>query len=105
MKLRRFIKRQGNCYPISYAIISDNREWLLVHGIVNGSIEHAWLVKDDEVYDGVLNERMSEFDYELFFGAEIINIYSYVEAEALVIETGHVGPWNELERKAMSTVY
>ena len=87
--------RTGRCYELSFYTIQDNADWLLVHGSVNGKHEpigHAWLEKDMEVYDAVLNERMPKDVYVNRYDAENRLTYSRLEAAKLIISTNHTGP-------------
>jgi hypothetical protein len=75
----------------------DNAEWCLVHGEVCGQnqeyIGHAWLEKDDEVYDPVLNEFMTFEAYRVGYAAFRIQKYSAEEAAVLMLKEKHFGPW------------
>ena len=100
MKLRKFRKRTGRCYELSFATILDNPDWLLVHGSVNGRYErigHAWLEKDGMIYDAVLNERMPKDVYFEKYDVENCLTCANLEAAKLVLSTGHYGPWTPEE--------
>jgi hypothetical protein len=93
MRLRKFRRnRQGRCFELAYLTQQDNPEWILIHGIADNT-PHAWLEKNEEIYDAVLNRRMSKTDYQLTHGAIPDKEYSHLEAAILAVKMKHFGPY------------
>jgi hypothetical protein len=74
-------------------------DWILVHGAVAipntflGVIGHAWLERDDIVYDPVWDIVMTQAEYRTFRRAQCIHRYTLKEAGAMILEHGIYGPW------------
>ena len=93
-------KAIGLCFKEAFNFISDAEgDFMLVHGhldvINDAGINHAWVEKDDIVFD-MRNGRCAKKDYYEWFGAKETRRYTVLEALAADISTGHFGPWDEL---------
>ena len=92
--------RQGRCFELASRGLLDEHDgggWRLVHGTVDSRghrIDHAWLVRGDEVYDPVLNRVFSVTEYEVRYEAQAAREYERIDALALGAGTGHSGPWD-----------
>jgi len=101
LKKRKWIKRQGRCYELAYLTQQDNPDWTLVHGEVNDghgcAIGHAWIEKEEEIYDAVLDSVFSKASYRLERWAVAFEEYTRTEAALLLIKTKNMGPWTSDE--------
>jgi hypothetical protein len=97
LKRRRWRKRLGRCYELAYLTQQDNPDWTLVHGEVDDGhgrvIGHAWIEKDDEVYDAVLDCVFLKALYKLERWAVAFEKYTRTEAALLLVKTKNMGPW------------
>lgn len=97
LKKRKWRKRQGRCYELAYLTQQDKPDWTLVHGEVDDghgrAIGHAWIEKDDEVYDAVLDSVFLKVTYRLERWAVAFEQYSCTDAALLLIKTKNMGPW------------
>ena len=93
------MKRQGRCYELAGKAMLKREGWKLAHGTVRGRegerIGHAWLERDDMVYDAVLDREIDELSYLARFHAERQAIYSQEEAAVTMLQHKHWGPWHE----------
>lgn len=93
----RYRVREGRCFEIAGNECLERGDWTLVHGVVRGPsgamIEHAWLSKGGEVYEGVLGLTVPEVDYLSLYAAVARQTYTAHEAASLALELGHWGPW------------
>lgn len=97
--------RIGRCYELSGNFQVDNQEYTLVHGFITDrigdtghTIDHAWVEKDGEVYDPVLDKSYPTDIYEALTGAEEIIRYEYIKTLNNIQKTGHWGPWHEVDQ-------
>jgi hypothetical protein len=101
LKKRKWRKRLGRCYELAYLTQQDNPDWSLVHGEVNDghgrAIGHAWIEKEDEVYDAVLDSVFSKVSYRLERWAVVFEEYTRTEAALLLVKTKNTGPWTSDE--------
>ncbi|PNX48689.1 MAG: hypothetical protein BV459_01825 [Thermoplasmata archaeon M11B2D] len=110
----------GDCYEVhaKYLLRNPNSGIVLVHGVVTGSggdvfgIEycHCWLESEDgEFVVDLSNNRTIELPAVVYYAIGHIDKskilrYSATDAEALMVEHGHYGPW-ELETPIGETKY
>jgi hypothetical protein len=95
---RQRAKRDGRCYELSLKHVLKDRfaGWCLVHGYVlkpDGSrLDNAWLERDDQVFDVVLNAR-----YPLAaWPAVPLKKFSRTQAVLISALCKHFGPWTDL---------
>jgi hypothetical protein len=80
--------RLHRCFELSWRIQMDDPTWTLVHGLIHGCIEHAWLRKDDVVYDAVENKCFAVNDYRIERDAQPVKEYDLKAACTLIAKTG-----------------
>jgi hypothetical protein len=95
--LQRHRRRGGRCYELAFSGILNDGTWSLVHGQVSGPngvpMGHAWLERDGQVYDPVLNRQLPLLEYRDRYGAVCEAQYSQREAAERMLEARHSGPW------------
>ena len=95
-------RRQRRCYELAWRYLAyDNRfaEWTLVHGAISSPIDgcpigHAWLQKDDTIYDPAANRKSNAKDWVAAHRAKVICSYSPADAMRIGAQNGHYGPWH-----------
>lgn len=103
--------RLGRCYELSYNYIMAHPEYILVHGYITNIIppyqiiDHAWCMKDDVVYDAVLEKEYKREIYESMFRAEIAKQYTWVEAMKMADKTETYGCWHEVKDLNLDKYY
>ena len=101
LKKRKWRKRKGRCYELAYLTQQDNPDWTLVHGEADDghgrAIGHAWIEKEDEVYDAVLDLIFLKAAYRLDRWAAVFEEYTRTEAALLLVKTKKMGPWTSDE--------
>jgi hypothetical protein len=91
--------RVGRCFELAYRGLwqDESGKWQMVHGYVRGpwgyQIEHAWLLRGDEVYDPVHDEVFTAAEYSAKYAAEPVRLFSLEEAAAMASKAGHYGSW------------
>jgi len=109
VKKRRYKNCASRCYEISFRFVSDNQDWILIHGILDiadvldrreeeyRQYHHAWAEKDQYVFDPAHNYFYFKKDFKKAFNAKMITRYSFLEASGLLLSTKkmHYGPWHE----------
>lgn len=94
-------KRTGRCYELSGKGLLQAEDWTLVHGEVNAGsklgnirMDHAWLEKEGQVYDAVLDGLFEQDDY--YRQCEVTEAKCYRSKEVIlnISHFGHWGPWN-----------
>ncbi len=93
VKKRRYKCLSDRCYEMAFHFVSDNKDWRLIHGILNVAdtlgrpnnekylhYEHAWAEKGDYVYDPSHNYFYLKQEFEADFNARAIISYSFQEA-------------------------
>jgi hypothetical protein len=96
-------KRGGRCYELAARALlnlPEDTDWQLVHGIVTGTsdlvrMDHAWLMRDELIWDAVKDERYPAAYYLTLGDAEIVAQYSRLEMCKEIARSGHYGPWVE----------
>lgn len=79
--------RVGECYKLNYEYIMMHPEYILVHGYITNiippyqTIDHAWCMKDNLVYDAVHDKEYEWEIYQSLFRAEIAKQYTILEYE------------------------
>jgi hypothetical protein len=99
-------KRTGNCFEAAAkrqfdAKFIDGCHWTLVHGLplgTGGNAEglrypHAWLERDDIVWDPVADRVAPKFLYYAAGNIEFTVEYDGAEASAMQLSHEHYGPW------------
>ena len=101
----------GKCYQLGYQYQQKHPEWILVHGYITNfqypyqTIDHCWLIKDNIVYDPVIEEEYPEYVYNTLFKAKAIKKYNCREAIEKALETGHYGCWHETDDSDIKKYY
>ena len=90
--------RIGRCYQLSFQGILKAKEWVLVHGEVEGypgtgRVGHAWLEFDGMVYDPTDDTLYDTLEYRIGARAKPIAIYTHEQACAMGVKFLHYGPW------------
>jgi hypothetical protein len=106
-KLRPFTRsecrrnpRLGRCYELSGSYVTWHRDYLLVHGTIQGAgyppNPHAWVIlPDGQVHDPVTDLTLPAEVYVRVFGAIEQVRYTYIEMARHVLRTEHWGPWHD----------
>jgi hypothetical protein len=93
--------RRGRCYQLSYRLqqFDDRfRDWILVHGVAldgNGeTISHAWLKREDAIYDAVFDAEMPAELATARYGLREQATYDREQAVLAAAAAGfHYAPW------------
>ncbi len=96
--------RLGRCYELAGRWLldhSDDDDALLVHGHIYNPFEggnyseldHAWIVKADQVWDPTLGKWWNKEAYYQLFRVEEYATYTFEEMAKLMLQTKHWGPW------------
>lgn len=94
----------GRCYELSFKYLVKHPDWQLVHGYITNifpphqTIDHAWCMKDDIIYDVVYEEEFSILVYKGLFKCETEKVYTYNEAMQNYEESGQCGCWHEIKK-------
>lgn len=108
LKKRKWRKRLGRCYELAYLTQQDNPDWTLVHGEVDDghgrAIGHAWIEKEDEVYDAVFDSVFSKASYRIERWAVVFEEYTRTEAALLLVKTKNMGPWTSDETSSVREI-
>lgn len=92
----------GLCYQLSYQFQQRHMDYTLVHGYITNpfppyqTIDHAWCMKDNKVYDAVYEKEFDWLVYEGLYKTEIEKKYSYKEAMELASKSNHYGAWHPI---------
>lgn len=98
----RHRKRHGRCYELCLTAVLRYPEWRLVHGwvdapnargVAGGRMAHAWMLRDNEVFDQVLNKAFFRLQYTLAVNAKAEAIYTADQVNEMICQFGHWGPW------------
>jgi hypothetical protein len=96
-------KRVGRCYEIALHAQNElppETRWQLVHGLVSGPDAtrhgHAWLMRDEWVWDPVQDKFYSKAWYLEAGRAEIVAQYSRSEAAKNFLRNHSYGPWEDV---------
>jgi len=96
-------KRVGRCYELAARALLElppETRWQLVHGFFSGSNVtrhgHAWLMRNELVWDPVANKLFLKAGYLKTGGAEIVAQYSRSEAVANKLRSRSFGPWEDV---------
>ena len=93
----------GRCYELNFLFQVRNPDYKLVHGYITSifppyqTIDHAWCIKGDIVYDAVLEKEFPKIVYDGLYKTEIGVIYTHEEAMNKTLETGHYGYWHKIK--------
>ena len=108
-----FKDRLGRCYELSGSYVMNHPESILVHGKIYNprqkeglysQIDHSWVEEGDEVYDPVMNLKLSKDAYYRLFNAEVYHIYTHDDVIHLCIKVRHWGPWSKEEIELMNEI-
>jgi hypothetical protein len=98
---RRLRSPYGRSYERAWEYLTNipaDTDAFLVHGVVSGSIYHAWVEISDLIYDPVLTRLLPADTYAATMGGVVIEQrYSRAEAVQAAGVTGHAGPWHTAE--------
>ena len=93
--------RLGKCYELSYKYVVSNADYILIHGIITDnkfgtgkSLDHAWVEKDDIVYDLVMDVKRPKEIYYNLYSVKVIITYTRKETIDMALEEGTYGPWH-----------
>lgn len=111
MNLKINMNNLGRCYELSFKYLISHPDWQLVHGYITSkwypyqTIDHAWCIKDDTIYDVIYKEEFPIQLYKGLFNCEVEKIYSYDEAMQKYEKSGHCGCWHEVKELNDSKYY
>ena len=92
----------GRCYELNFLFQVSNPNYKLVHGYITSkfppyqTIDHAWCIKGDMVYDAVLEKEYHKMVYNGIYNPEVAVIYTHEEAMDKALKTGIYGCWHEV---------
>ena len=92
----------GRCYELNFLFQVKNPDYKLVHGYITSifppyqTIDHAWCVKDDIIYDAVSEKEFLKIVYDGLYKTEIGVVYTQKEAMNKALEIGHYGYWHNI---------
>lgn len=96
-RVPRIRQREGRCYELACRGALEAGDWELVHGTVRHvsgePMGHAWLEREGEVYDPVLDRTFPQVLYRQEYCASTDARFTQKEALGLLLEQGHYGPW------------
>jgi len=101
----------GRCYELSFKYLISHSDWKLVHGYITNifpphqTIDHAWCIKNDIIYDVIYEEEFPLQVYQSLFKCEVENVYTYDEAIEKYEEFGHCGCWYEPKKLKSDEYY
>ena len=101
----------GRCYELSFLFQVENPDYNLVHGYITSiyppyqTIDHAWCVKGDIIYDAVLKQEYPKIVYDGLYKTEIGVVYTYKEAIGKALETDTYGYWHEVRDLELDKYY
>ena len=82
------------CYELAGRFAIDNEGAILVHGIVEGWLQHAWAEIDGLVYDGPAGGLYTMSDYYRIMEANPVRKFGRKQMAKFVDEySGSWGPW------------
>lgn len=97
--------RLGRCYELSAKYVLDNDGFNLVHGFITDkigvtghTIDHAWVEKEGNVYDPVLDMELPTEIHEAMFNAEVTIKYPRKSVLDMILMKEHWGPWHEVDK-------
>ena len=98
----------GDCYKLSFDYVISHPGWTLVHGIPTGTggnaigrqYGHAWVEKDDEVYDPSAKIKIHKLIYYSIGNIEYTVRYTKDEAMDLASKHETYGPWDKTINKS-----
>jgi carbohydrate-selective porin OprB len=96
-------ERLGQCYILSYRYVMTHNNYTLVHGYITSldklkTIDHAWVEKNDKVYDPVMDKEYPKIVYYALFSAESDKTYTSKETLRMGVEFETYGPWHEIPK-------
>jgi hypothetical protein len=80
--------RQHRCFELAARMQCDDPTWSLVHGYIDGWIEHAWLRREGVVYDAVQDKSYTVEQYTTEFAAKEVASYDLKTACRLIAYSG-----------------
>ena len=101
-RLSNIESRLGQCYILSYKFATSHNDYELVHGYITQKstgkmIDHAWVEKEDIVYDPVMDWEVPTVVYYGLFDAEVDKRYTKEEIYKHAAESGTYGPWHQVK--------
>lgn len=89
----------GDCYKNvqDYLLDNDIPNAFIIHGVVtsrNGTLNHAWIETDNEVYDPTTGIKTSKELYYSKLNPKVEAKYGFEEAINKRFATGNYGPWD-----------
>ena len=79
IRVRRFRNVAGRCYELAGRFVLEHPDASLVHGLVKGSIQHAWAEIDGLVYDGTCRGLFRREGYYAVMRAEPVRVLTQGE--------------------------
>jgi hypothetical protein len=97
----------GKCYILSANYVIEHLGWSLVHGTIKDpmghnpyvQIGHAWVEKDNQVYDPVMESKFDRDLYGKLFRSKVIKIYDRDETVKMLLKTKNYGPWHKNKKE------
>jgi hypothetical protein len=94
--------QEGDCYKNvqDYLLDNDIPNAVIVHGVVtsrNGTLNHAWIETDTEVYDPTTGIKTDKQTYYSKLNPKVEARYTFQDAMKKRFSTGQFGPWTEAE--------
>ena len=94
-------QRNGNCYMYAARLVMENPDWQLVHANLfpllgpfqDMAYNHAFAMKGNLIYDGVLNKFFTKASYWKAFFPVDLRIYSYDTAMKMMLKKKTYGDW------------
>ena len=101
----------GRCYELNYKFVTNHHDYILVHGYITNlfppyqTLDHAWCMKDNIVYDAVQEKEYELEAYNTIFKAEIDKQYTIEEVFECALKYGTYGCWHELRDLNLEKYY
>lgn len=109
----RYIGVRRNCFMDTLEFQLEHPDWLLVHGVIQGWIGHAWCEKNGRYWNPKAlskEEPRGRYVISISVGGyvdeppgTVTRKYTVDEARKQILKTGHAGPWAELGPPEEST--
>lgn len=91
-------ERLGDCYALVGRESMEMSDGFVIHGHVENpygeGVDHAWIEKDDKVWEPVTNSWFDKADFEYLFRPVEHSRYTIQEARENMLETENFGPWD-----------
>jgi hypothetical protein len=100
----------GDCYKNvqDYLLDNDIPYATIVHGVVtsrNGTLNHAWIETDEDVYDPTTGVKTDKEKYYAKLNPQVHARYTFTDALKQRFITGNYGPWTESTNEGVADKY